>query len=149
MKNFRKKAEQFFEDYAALFQEALSGKEADVEGTANSFANCFIAASPSGIRCSANNEEFRQAIPKGYEFYKSIGTKSMKIGSKEITLLDDKHAMIKIHWLSEYLKKDNSLLSIDFDVFYFVQYVNGAIKIFSYITGDEQKILKENGLPEE
>jgi hypothetical protein len=57
--------------------------------------------------------------------------------------------MIKIHWLSEYLKKDNSHLSIDFDVFYFVQYVNGAIKIFSYITGDEQKILKENGLPEE
>jgi hypothetical protein len=39
----------------------------------------------------------------------------------------------------------NTSVVIDFDTFYFVQRIKN-LKIFAYITGDEQKVLKEHGL---
>ncbi len=137
---------RFFDDYASRFNKALKGEMPDVEETVNSFASCFVEASPAGIICSKNDERFRDAIPKGYEYYRSIGTVSMKIGSKAITELDEYHAMVKVHWQTLYQKKEGNREEIGFDVHYFVQVINGTVKIFSYITGDEQKLLQEKGL---
>ena len=144
MENRENRLTAFFEAYAARFNSSLSG-EVDVEGTVYAFAGCFVEASPVGIACSKNDELFREAIPKGYEFYRSIGTKSMEILSMDINLLDDFHAMVKIHWRASYLKKDNTRVAIEFDVIYLLQLISD-IRIFAYITGDEQKALKENGL---
>jgi hypothetical protein len=146
MENREKKIDDFFAAYEKRFNDFLSGKLPDIDGTANSFAECFVEASPGGVNCGKNNEDFKLAIPKGYEFYKSIGTQSMDIMSKEITLLDDYHAMVKINWRALYIKKNNDKEVIEFSVFYFVQMKDEQIKIFSYITGDEQKVLKERGL---
>lgn len=137
---------RFFDDYASRFNKALKGKDPDVTGTTGSFASCFVEASPAGIICSKNDERFKEAIPKGYAFYQSIGTVSMKIGSKAITELDEFHAMVKIHWQSLYEKKEGNREEIGFDVHYFVQVMNEKVKIFAYITGDEQKLLQEKGL---
>ncbi len=52
----------------------------------------------------------------------------MKIGSKAITELDEYHAMVKIHWQSLYQKKEGNREEIGFDVHYFVQVMNGAVK---------------------
>ena len=136
----------FFDRYAARFTNAITIGEVDVERTAEAFANCFIEASPVGITCGKNKRKFRAAIPKGYEFYKSIGMTSMVILNKEITLLDNLHAMVKIHWKSSFIKKDNSPVDIEFAVIYFLQEQEGEYKIFAYITGDEQAALKEHGL---
>lgn len=146
MTNFNSRIDDFFEEYALRFQHALSGSNPDVQGTANAFAASFIEASPAGIRCSANDEAFEQAIPMGYDFYKRIGTQKMEIGSKEITVLDDLHALVKIHWLSSYLKKDGQTINIGFDVFYLIQSQGENIKIFCYITGDEEQALSAYGL---
>jgi hypothetical protein len=54
--------------------------------------------------------------------------------------------MAKVHWQAIYNKKDKSKESIEFDVIYFVQTVNDQLKIFAYITGDEQGVLRERGL---
>ena len=70
----------------------------------------------------------------------------MNIIDKGITLLDEFHAMVKIGWKGTYEKKDGEALTIEFDVFYMVQELNGSIKIFAYVTGDEEKALKDNGL---
>jgi hypothetical protein len=137
---------QFFDDYAKRFNEALSGAEPDVENTIASFAPCFVEASPVGIICSKNDERFKDAIPRGYDFYKSIGTQSMKICSQVITVLDDLHAMVKIHWQSLYVKQTGNKEEIGFDVHYFVQVKDEQVKIFAYITGDEKKLLDERGL---
>ena len=137
---------QFFDDYAKRFNEALSGAEPDIANTVAGFAPCFVEASPVGIICSKNDERFKDAIPRGYDFYKSIGTKSMKICSQVITVLDDLHAMVKIHWQSLYVKQAGNREEIGFDVHYFVQVKEDKVKIFAYITGDEQKLLDERGL---
>ena len=138
--------EDFFEQYAENFNAAIKTETPDAEKTAVSFADCFIEASPAGINCGKNDSQFREMIPKGYAFYKKIGIVSMDIISKEITLLDDSHAMVKIYWRSGFIRKDKSKGEIDFSVIYFLQDKENECRIFAYITGDEQKALKENGL---
>jgi hypothetical protein len=146
MDPLKKKVDEFFQRYEARFTEGISGK-VDIEGTTAAFANCFVEASPAGITCGKNDAGFREAIPKGYDFYRTIGTQSMKIVSKEIILLDDLHFICKVHWRAAYLKKNTKHEEIiDFDVFYILQHLNGDLKIFAYVTGDEQKVLKERGL---
>jgi hypothetical protein len=54
--------------------------------------------------------------------------------------------MVKVHWFSEYLRKDGEKIPIDFEVIYFLQKLEEAPKIFAFIGGDEEKVLKENGL---
>jgi hypothetical protein len=138
--------DNFFYSYANRINNGLKGGLPDIEGTAKSFSNCFIAASPAGISCGQNDDSFRAAIPKGYEFYKNIGIKSMDIISKEITVLDDFHTIAKVKWKSSFVKKDKSEGSIEFENIYFMQTKNGEHKIFAYITGDEEAALKEHGL---
>lgn len=135
----------FFAAYEQRFNTALQG-ETDVEGTAGAFAPFFVEASPAGIHGGSNDSEFRKKIPQGMEFYRSIGTYSMEILSQDVTQLDNLHFMVKIHWKATYRNKDNSDLAIEFDVIYFLQLKEGALKIFAYITGDEDKVMREHGL---
>lgn len=139
------KIDAFFSDYEKLFNRSLK-ETVNIERTVKAFANCFVEASPAGIICGKNDDEFRKRIPQGYEFYKSIGTQSMKIRSKETTQLDDLHNMTKVYWTANYRKKDGKEEDIDFSVIYFTQIQKGEPKIFAYITGDEQQVLKERGL---
>lgn len=135
----------FFAAYEKRFNDALKG-ETDVEGTAHAFASYFVEASPAGIHGGSNDEEFRKNIPKGMDFYRHIGTHSMEIVSQEVNQLDDLHFMVKIHWKARYRNKDNTDLAIEFDVIYFLQRQESGLKIFAYITGDEDKVMREHGL---
>ncbi|HWR25053.1 MAG TPA: hypothetical protein VN278_02355 [Methanosarcina sp.] len=145
MDNINRRLEEFFREYEARFNRALAGT-VDAEATANAFADCFIEANPSGVLCGKNDDQFRNIIPQGYEFYKKIGTKSMSIDSVKISLLDEYHSMAKVHWHALYGKSDGSEERIEFDVIYFVQILEEKPKIFAYITGDEQGVLREKGL---
>lgn len=136
---------EFFSRYEHRFNEALAGRE-DIDGMVSCFAECFIEANPKGVMCGANNDEFRKNIPKGNAFYKNIGTRLMKITNIDITTLNDAHYIAKVYWHSEYERKDNKEVSIDFDVIYLLQYRDQRLKIFAYITGDEQAELQKHGL---
>jgi hypothetical protein len=137
----------FFAAYEARFNTALGETPAvDVEGMAAAFTECFIEVSPRGVTCGKNDEHFRVQIPKGLEFYRSIGTKSMQIASLTVTALDDDHALAKVHWEARYQKQDGNEELVAFEVIYLVQIINEQPKIFGYITGDEQQLLKEKGL---
>jgi hypothetical protein len=137
--------EKFFADYARRFNESLKGN-VDVEATAAAFASCFIEASIHGVICAKNDDQFRAMIPRGTDFYRSIGTTSMNIRSTEITSLDDHHDMVRVFWGSLYVKPDGAQVTIDFDVIYVLEDIRGTPKIFGYITGDEQNVLREHGL---
>ncbi len=138
--------ETFFDEYAQRVNQALNDEPSDIDATVNSFANCFIESSPLGVICGKNDKDFRKNIAEGYVFYRSIGITSMDIVSKEITALDAYHNMTKIHWKTNFVRKDGSKGSIKFDVIYFTWSIDEEHKIFSYITGDEQKALEEKGL---
>jgi hypothetical protein len=141
-----KRLNDFFNSYADRFNNALKGGTPDIEGTIKSFSDCFIGASPTGVSCGNNNEEFKIAILQGYSFYKSIGVKTMDIISLQTTVLDNFHEMTKVRWKSSFVKKDNSKGSIEFENIYLTQTKENEPKIFTYITGDEQAVLKEHGL---
>jgi len=137
----------FFADYERRFNRALNDpSEIDVEATAEVFAECFVEANPNGVACGRNDAEFRAQIPKGYAFYRSIGTKAMKIVSLVATHFDDRHAYVRVQWEALYIKKDGSEESVGFEVIYLVQMQGKEPRIFGYITGDEQKVLSEKGL---
>lgn len=137
--------ESFFNDYAARFNEAVAGKETDASETARCFADYFVESSPAGVIGGKNDDSFKEKIPEGYAHYKDIGITAMNILSKEISIIDEFHAMAKIHWQSVYRKKDGKEGVIEFDVTYFLNTKDG-VKIFAYVTGDEQAALKEHGL---
>lgn len=137
--------EKFFAEYEARTNRALDGK-VDVEAIVKAFSDCFIGANPNGVMCGRNDEKLRAAISQGMEFYRNIGTKSMKITSISITSLDDYHLMAKVYWQAFYEKKDGSNETIDFDVIYLLQEIDEKMRIFAYISGDEQKALRDRGL---
>ena len=146
MEKRKQKIEEFFASYESHFNEALAGNEQRISlALAESFAECFTESSPNGVVCGQNDAQFKTRIEEGLRFYKSIGSESMQILDREITLLGQDHALCKVTWQYSY-RKDNSLGTIDFDVYYFLRTLNDQIRIFGYITGDEQQALKEHGL---
>ncbi len=118
----------------------------DVEASAAAFAPCFIEASPRGVICGNNDDQFSAMIPRGTDFYRGIGTTVMNVRSTEITSMDAHHDMVRVFWNSQHVKKDGTPVLIDFDVIYLLEDTTGQPKIFGYVTGDEQQVLRESGL---
>lgn len=147
MQNTEQRIREFFEAYAKRVNDALGEEPTiDVEGVRDSFADYFVESSPVGVHGGKNGALFKAMIPRGYKHYRRIGTKSMEIASLDLTSLDDYHWMAKVHWDSRYEKKGASSVKIEFDILYFVTLQSGSPKIFAYITGDEQRVLKEHGI---
>jgi hypothetical protein len=144
MSKRKKQVEEFFANYESLFNNSLSNSDFKGEGIAQSFEDFFIESSPQGVTCLKNDSRFLDNIRSAFDFYRNIGSKGMSIVSKEITVLDDLHAMAKIYWRYSYTKGDKEG-TIDFTNFYFVT-MRDQVKIFSFIAGDEQKALAEKGL---
>jgi hypothetical protein len=144
MSKRKKIIEEFFSNYEQNFNNALGGADME-EHMRQSFASCFVESSPGGVVCGQNDAKFLENMRAGLDMYRKIGTKSMSITSKDISLIDELHASAKIYWRYTY-EKDGKEGFIDFHVFYFLNFVDGNPKIFSYIAGDEQRALKEHGL---
>lgn len=135
----------FFHRYAAQFNDALTNKEVDAKLAAASFADYFVEASPQGVIGGSNDASFPEKIEQGYENYRKTGLERMKILKQEITFFNAQHAMARIEWEATYVK-DGSNIVIPFEVIYFMQLKDETCKIFAYITGDEEKVLKEHGI---
>ena len=139
--------EEFFKRYETTFNESLAGAP-KADATAEAFTDDFLAVSPQGVAPGKNDERFREAIAQGYGYYRAMGTESMRIAALETTPLDDYHTMVRVSWLSQYRRLDIGEVAISFDNVYLVRTVDGVSKIFAYITGDEQKTLREKGIIE-
>lgn len=152
MSDLKQKVRQFFQAYEARFMRALQGDNKvegvvdDIEGTVNAFAEHFIEASPVGVVAGKNDDTFRKMIPRGNEFYRSIGTQLMEIRNIGITELNEHHVMATVEWDSRYKRNDGRDIAISFEVIYLLQHIGEQLKIFAYITGDEQQALREAGL---
>lgn len=136
--------ESFFKTYEQQFNDSLEG-ESDLETIGNFYTEEFIAANPNGVKTGKNNNELKEAMNKGYEYYRLIGTKKMVCQSVDVTPLDDKHAVAYTKWHSFYLKKGKEV-TIPFASNYLIQFRGKEPKIFGWITGDETQLLKENGI---
>ncbi len=139
---------RFFEAYQARMNDALKAPpRVDIPGALAAFAKYFVGSDPRRVSDGRNGWLLRFMIPRGYAFYRKIGTERMEVRALKVTPLDDFHAMAKTSWWSSYRKKSGERVEIEFDNIYLLRIPDGhAPEIFAYVTGDEQQVLKDHGL---
>ena len=137
--------EQFFTDYVACFNRAL-GPDPDLEGIRAAFAPCFVSASPVQVTCGENNASFTNALRQGYEFYRSIGTRGIRLREVHVTPIDDCHAMATVGYGSTYQRTDLEPTDIDFEVTYLLHFDGDTPLIFAFVVGDEMAALRKAGV---
>lgn len=136
---------KLFERYERFFNRSLNG-HMDMEEVASLYASDFIAASPSGVMTGKNDAQLRQVMTKGYERYRAIGTKEMRIRNIHLSPIDEHHCVAHVAWTATFAPKSQSDVAIDFDVHYFVQNLDGNPKVFGWASGDEQALLRKHGI---
>jgi hypothetical protein len=141
----RREVKEFFAGYEARVNAALGHPPfVDVEGMAAAYAEHVIEAHPGGV-IHYEREQFRAAIPQVFERQRSIGAKSMRMVSLEVTPVDEHHWSGKVRWEARY-ERGHRVVLAEFDETYLVQTIGGQPQIFAYVAGDEEAFLKEKGL---
>ena len=141
----KEKVQELFQQYQDFFRNAIMG-EVDIEQGASFYATAIIGAAPAGVTASQNDDQFKLFLRRGFEAYREMGTKDIHIRGIDITLIDELHCLARVSWTAVYDRGDNPNTSIDFDVHYLVQQLQETPKIFGWVSGDEQAVLKEHGI---
>ena len=136
---------KLFERYERVFNAALHG-DADMDDVAALYAPEFIAASPGGVMTGKNDEQLTQVMAQGYARYRAIGTKEMRIRGLRLSPMDENHCVAHVAWRATYAREGQPDVTIDFDVHYLVQQLGAEPKVFGWVSGDEQAVLKEHGI---
>lgn len=139
------KVRKFFERYENFFNRSLAG-EMDPDEIAALYAAEFIAASPAGVMAGKNDGQFRQAMAQGYARYREIGTKGMRIRGIRLSSMDEHHCVAHVAWTATYARGDRPDTEIDFEVHYLIQKLDGEPKVFGWVAGDEEALLRERGI---
>ncbi len=134
-----------FERYERLFQQALTG-HVDLDALASLYATDVIGATPAGVMSGKNDDAFRQVMAQGYTHYRSIGTREMRIRNLQVSPIDACHCVAHVGWAATYARDDLPETVIDFDVHYLVQVRDGVAKVFGWVSGDEEAVLKQHGV---
>jgi hypothetical protein len=136
---------KLFERYERFFKKSLAG-DIDMDEVASLYASDFIAATPAGVMTGKNDDQLRQVMAQGYAHYRAIGTKEMRIRNVRLSPIDEHHCVAHVAWTATYARKDQPDTAIDFDVHYFVQTLAGVPKVFGWVSGDEQALLRKHGI---
>jgi hypothetical protein len=75
-----------------------------------------------------------------------LGTQKLKVAALDVNALDSRNALARVRWRSVLVPKDGVPKTILFDVVYLLTRVAGSPRIFAYVTGDEQRVLKQRGI---
>jgi hypothetical protein len=134
-----------FERYESFFNQSLGG-DMDMDQVASLYASEFIGAAPAGVMTGKNDDQFKQVMAQGYGHYRAIGTKEMRIRNVRLSPIDEHHCVAHVAWTATYARKDQPDVAIDFDVHYFVQKLDGEPKVFGWVSGDEQAVLRKHGV---
>ena len=136
---------RFFERYERFFNQSLGG-DIDMDEVAALYASELIAASPDGVTTLKNDDHLKQVMAQGYTRYRAMGTKAMRMRDVQLSPIDDHHCVAHVAWTATYACKDQPDVAIDFDVHYFVQKLDEEPKVFGWVSGDEQSLLKKHGI---
>ena len=136
---------KLFERYEDFFKHSLAA-DFNKEEVAGLYASEFIAASPAGVMAGKNDEKLVQSMVQGYEHYREIGTQKMQMRDLRISPIDDLHCVAHVNWTATYARDDLPKTTIDFDVHYLVQILNGNAKVLGGVSGDEQALRKKYGI---
>lgn len=136
---------RLFERYESVFNRSLGG-DMDMDEVAALYASEFIAATPAGVMAGKNDERLKQIMAQGYARYRTMGTKEMRIRNVRLIPIDEHHCVAHVAWKATYAREGQSDVAIDFDVHYFVQELDGGPKVFGWVSGDEQALLRKHDI---
>lgn len=136
---------KFFERYETVFNRSLSGNMG-MDEVAALYASEFIAASPAGVMAGKNDDQLKKVMAQGYTRYREMGTKEMRLRSVRLSPIDEQHCVAHVAWRATYARKNQPDVAIDFDVHYFIQKLDREPKVFGWVSGDEQALLKQHGI---
>ena len=134
-----------FDRYARNFQQALEG-DVDMDEVTSAYASAFVAASPAGVMAGENDERLREVMARGYEHYRGIGMREMRLRAVRVSPIDELHCVAHVAWSATYARTDAPDVTIDFEVHYLVQVLEGRARIFGWIAGDEQAEVEKHGI---
>ncbi len=136
---------KLFERYERVFKRSLSG-DMDMDEAAALYAAEFIAATPAGVRTGKNDDRLKEVMVRGYARERAVGMKDMAIRHVRLSPIDDRHCVAHVAWTATYARSGRPDVAIDFDVHYFVQTLDGEPKVFGWVSGDEQALLRTHGI---
>lgn len=136
---------KFFERYESIFRRALRS-DIDMNEVAQLYAPEFIAASPAGVASGKNDDQLKQVMAQGYARYRDQGMKDMQLRKVRVSSIDEENCVAHVAWEATYRREDQADISIDFEVHYFVRGLNSEPKVFGWVSGDEEALLKKHGL---
>ena len=135
----------FFERYERFFNQSLGG-HVDMDEVSAMYASEFIAASPAGVMAGKNDDTLEQAMTQGYARYRAMGTKEVRVRNLRLSLIDDCHCVAHVAWSATYARNGRPDVVIDFEVHYFIQKLDQEPKVFGWVSGDEQALLRKHGI---
>ena len=140
------RVEEFFRQYERTFNRALAG-EIGMDEVAQLYAAEFVTAWPGGVMTGKNDEQLRETLAQGYERYRALGTRGMRLRGVRLSPIDDLHCLAHVAWTATYLPEGrDEEVTIDFDVHYFVRDPAGEPQVFGWVSGDEEALMKEHGI---
>ena len=139
--------QKFFERYASVFNACLGG-DAGMDEAAALYAPEFIAASSTGVMTGKNDDQLKHVMAQGYARYRAMGMKQMRLRAIRLSQMDGQHCVAHVAWTAINTRKDRADVAIDFDVHYLVQMLNRDPKVFGWVSGDEQALLRKHGIVE-
>ena len=72
----------------------------------------------------------------------------MRLRDLRISSIDEQHCVAHVGWTASYSRDDQPDVVIDFEVHYLIQEINSEPKVFGWVSGDEQALLKKHGIAE-
>jgi hypothetical protein len=136
---------RLFVRYERVFSQALAG-DIGMDEVSALYASEFIAASPAGVTTGKNDRSLKQVMAEGYARYRAIGTRAMRIRSLRISPIDRLHCVAHVGWTATYARNASPDITIDFEVHYLVQELGGEAKVFGWVSGDEEALLRQHGI---
>lgn len=137
--------QKLFERYADIANRALGG-DMDLDEAAALYASEYIGASPAGVRTGKSGEELKQFLAQTYAHFRAIGTKAMRLRNVRLSPIDACHCVAHVAWTATYARKAQPDVTVDFDVHYLVQQLDGPPQVFGWVSGDEQGLLRDKGI---
>jgi len=134
-----------FERYEHVFRCALRG-DMNMNEAALLYAPEFIATTPAGVVTGKNDEQLKHVMAEGYARYRAQGMKDMRVRGLRISPIDEDHCVAHVAWTAAYARKGQPDVALDFEVHYFVRDRRSEPRVFGWVSGDEQALLKQHGL---
>ncbi|MEI9416741.1 nuclear transport factor 2 family protein [Mesorhizobium sp. Cs1321R2N1] len=136
---------KFFGAYAEFYNDALLS-DAGLKDVADIYSSAFISVTPGGVMAGENGKQLIEIMKKGFEGYRAMGAGKMTCRDVSVTPIDQDHCVAKVQWSGEYQNKKAALITIDFEVSYLLERRDGKLKVFGWISGDEQAEFRKHGL---